>query len=778
MSQPASNYTPPPPPNYGTSLVDRTNIAVYLRRYLKLFLRRGWILVFCVLSALGLSVYKAKHTPDIYVASSKLVIKPKTETGVGSVRIKEDDFNETQLLYIKSEPVLKEVTKEMLAHQPKPGPVPKLPHPPKAEHGLGSTFLLTVESTDFDYSRRYVQTWVNEFLKFKTNLLNQVMTNKSSATRLQVASQESELRDVERQTDELLRTNGIVSLNDLTSPENLYNKFNTEFQDLTDTIFRLKSATREQLATEGLLKTPQNPSDKPTGPKGSKAEPENPDPLGKFSSGSGYTRLMLELKSKTNELARLSEVYLPKHPEYVRLEREILTTRNDINHQLDILDDERKARIESLELSAKTYPRLIAEKKIEAVQLAKVKLDYERLKERDVRIKVTLDQLNRELRGIELSSASEEEFYPLENGIGNGEPIFDRSRIIVTGLLIGWMIGLSIVYFLHRLDDRLELAEDIEEELEEPVLGQIPQLEKKLLKDGLLLVSQLEPHSMYAEAIRGVRSAVMFGNKGTPKQTIMVTSALPGDGKTSFTVNFAITLANAGQRVLLVDADLRRGTTGNYFTLPQDHGLTEILAGDEHWADVLTTTPIDHLSLISPGRLPSNPGELLLSPVMREFIEEARPHFDHIIIDCPPLTAIDDTFSLLGIADGVLFVIRSGQTSIRFAKSGIAAMRQRGAQILGVVLNGLTADNPAYYYARYYHAYYTKGLPTGSSQYAPAKKMASPRSKRYEISSIEKQAQARAGHHSSLHSVTKEDQHKAEVFKARRVAQNQPAGAT
>ena len=94
MNQPASNYTPPPPPNYGTSVVDRTNIAVYLRRYLKLFLRRGWILVFCVLSALGLSIYKAKHTPDIYVASSKLVIKPKTETGVGSVRIKEDDFNE------------------------------------------------------------------------------------------------------------------------------------------------------------------------------------------------------------------------------------------------------------------------------------------------------------------------------------------------------------------------------------------------------------------------------------------------------------------------------------------------------------------------------------------------------------------------------------------------------------------------------------------------------------------------------------------------------------
>src|SRR5947208_6942298 len=106
MTQPASNYSPSPAPNYGTSLIDRTNIAIYVRRYLKLFFRRWWILVICVLAALAFSMFKANTTPDAYEATSKLVIKPRTETATGSVRIREDDYNDNQLLYIKSQPVL------------------------------------------------------------------------------------------------------------------------------------------------------------------------------------------------------------------------------------------------------------------------------------------------------------------------------------------------------------------------------------------------------------------------------------------------------------------------------------------------------------------------------------------------------------------------------------------------------------------------------------------------------------------------------------------------
>jgi capsular exopolysaccharide synthesis family protein len=331
------------------------------------------------------------------------------------------------------------------------------------------------------------------------------------------------------------------------------------------------------------------------------------------------------------------------------------------------------------------------------------------------------------------------------------------------------MLGMGIIFALHRLVDRLELAEDVEEELEEPVLGQIPQLDAKALEGGCVLITKLDQHNMFAESIRGVRSAVLFGSNGKPKRVMLVSSAVPGDGKTTFTVNFAATLANAGQKVLLVDADLRRGNVHNYFGLPRDNGLTEVLVGEQHWQDVAHETEIKTLHVITSGSLPPNPGELLVGPITAQFVEEARQQYDHVLFDCPPLTALDDTFCLLGLSDGLLFVVKSGQTSMRFAKAALGAVRQRGAEIIGIVFNGITGDNPYYYYNYYYHAYYSsveKSTKPLSEAAAPAKKMAGRRSSMR--GSIAVQARVRAGQEVSSSQVAMEEQMKAEEFKTRR----------
>jgi capsular exopolysaccharide synthesis family protein len=273
---------------------------------------------------------------------------------------------------------------------------------------------------------------------------------------------------------------------------------------------------------------------------------------------------------------------------------------------------------------------------------------------------------------------------------------------------------------------------------------------------------------MFAESIRGVRSAIIFGNPDQPKKTIITTSAVPGDGKTTFTVNFAATLAAAGNRVLLVDCDLRRGNIHGYFQTPREPGLTEVLAGQIHWSDVVHDTPVPTLKIIATGKLPGNPGELLISPAMEEFVKEARGEYDHILFDCPPLTAIDDTFCLLNLADGMIFVVKAGQTSMRFAKNALSLVRQRGAHIFGIVLNGITTDHPSYYYNYYYHAYYrtAKDAPTTEGNVQPAKKMASRGRKR--LHSIETEAHARSGHPVAPEVIATQDQKKAEDFKARR----------
>jgi capsular exopolysaccharide synthesis family protein len=346
----------------------------------------------------------------------------------------------------------------------------------------------------------------------------------------------------------------------------------------------------------------------------------------------------------------------------------------------------------------------------------------------------------------------------------------------------GFLLGLALIYFLNRLDDRLELAEDIESELDQPILGQIPHVDTKGLKESYLLVSKMHRHNMFSEAVRGVRSAIMLSVYQGRKQALLVSSAVPGDGKTTFTVNFAATLAIAGNRVLLIDADLRRGNIHNYFKLDRSPGFSEILEGQQHWTDVIRQTEIPTLHIIATGQLPPNPGELLVGPVTGQFIEEARHEFDYVVADCPPLTAIDDAFSLVSLMDGLLFVVRSGQTSMRFAKTALSAVRQRGANILGVILNGITSDNPYYYYNYYYHSYYNKDRGSTetseqSVQSVSARKMAAPKARRYVNKSITGEAMAHAGQGPSLHDIQKEADAKAEALRAMRAGQK-PASHT
>jgi Mrp family chromosome partitioning ATPase len=178
--------------------------------------------------------------------------------------------------------------------------------------------------------------------------------------------------------------------------------------------------------------------------------------------------------------------------------------------------------------------------------------------------------------------------------------------------------------------------------------------------------------------------------------------------------------------------------------------------------------------VIHSGKLPSNPGELLISPIPEQLIHEARDAFDFVVFDCPPLTAIDDTFSLIPFSDGVLFVVRSGQTSMRFAKNSLHAIRQRGAQVLGLVLNGIAPDNPYYYYQHYYHGYYTREAKVqGASGGIPVRQMAAP--KRGRVHSIEELASKYKPSPSGL--PLEDAATKAAEFKARRLAKKAGASA-
>jgi capsular exopolysaccharide synthesis family protein len=775
---------------FGTSLMDRVNVFFKLRRYIKMVAERWIVLALCTIIAGGIALHKAMNTKDKYRAWSEIGIAPKlrfTQENNNKAEVVEElnSFYERQLIAINSDAVRKNVEKDLSETGGGSARPPEVE--PAADRLKNGNIRLGVDSPDLNYARAYASAWAKEFLNYRDQVRAELIDRSARETRDEIARYDRQLAQVREDLFKFQETNNIVDAKEkVESLQRQSNVHEAEYNDLKIQIEKLKKMDSLSLASQIESQGARRGGDKSAGgdekadkDKDKNADSAAGDPSSRWNKGNSlYPDLKRKFELKQAEVKHASLTLKPMHPHMVRLNQELESLQQQVTIELANLEEMRKANVQSLELNAQTFPDIIKSDKEKLLNAGHLLINYLSLKDRESTINSQLAALQKRMETLSVPPEEEGTFTILTDGTSSGNPINpNRAKTVLTGVMIGLAIGLGIIYALGRLDDRLELAEEIEAELEEPVLGQIPLVDKKSINAERVMITRLDEHSMFAESIRGVRSAVMLGAQGGPRQVMLITSAIPGDGKTTFTVNFAVTLAIAGNRVLLVDADLRRGNIHGYFDLPRDPGYAEVLQGEMHWRDVAQKTEVRTLDIIGTGKLPPNPGELLMSPINKQFIEEIRQTYDYIIFDCPPLTAIDDTFSLVGSSDGMLFVVRSGQTSMRFAAGALDAVRKRGAQVMGLVLNGITEDNPYYYYKNYYHEYYSKG--TGkpaqmSDSPLPTARMATPKAAPKPVSSIEERAKALAGQE-HLAGGKSSAGSKAEQFKAIRAAKKSNA---
>ena len=251
----------------------------------------------------------------------------------------------------------------------------------------------------------------------------------------------------------------------------------------------------------------------------------------------------------------------------------------------------------------------------------------------------------------------------------------------------------------------------------EAVLGQIP--EQRQRGDVALLRPNDDRH-LYAEAFRNVRSSILFKNwQGKPPKTILVTSAVPNEGKTTVTSNLAVTMATSGARVLLADCDLRRGGVSELFKLPGGPGLSEVLLGKLHWRDAVQETGIRGLDLLARGEVFDQTSEMLLSKTAEEVLREMGDEYDYVIFDSAPVLVADDTPSFAPKIDMVLFVVRLSSTMARLSGKALDLLYDRQVNVGGVILNRSTTNLKEYTYYNY-ASYYYAPKKTGSE--APATK--------------------------------------------------------
>lgn len=294
-----------------------------------------------------------------------------------------------------------------------------------------------------------------------------------------------------------------------------------------------------------------------------------------------------------------------------------------------------------------------------------------------------------------------------------------RNRNIFIAFFLTFAIGVGLAFLLDYLDDSVKTSDDIGKYLGLPTLALIPHqslLEKKRknsLKNAAgnassstALMTIEDNRSAMAEAYRHLRTSLLFSSAGKPPQTILVTSSQPSEGKTTTAINTAITLAQAGTDVVIIDCDLRRPRLHSHFGMDNNTGLTNYLSGEKNVENLLKPYPaFPRLKVITSGPIPPNPAELLSSSEMKDILRDLKGKYKHIVIDSPPAISFTDASILATLTDGVILVAMSGKSSIQLIKRFKQRLNSIGARIYGVVLNGIKPDSFEYGYYGYGYEY-------------------------------------------------------------------------
>jgi succinoglycan biosynthesis transport protein ExoP len=278
---------------------------------------------------------------------------------------------------------------------------------------------------------------------------------------------------------------------------------------------------------------------------------------------------------------------------------------------------------------------------------------------------------------------------------------------LLLGLVFGACGGIGLAFFIEYLDNTIKTPEEAEERLGLPMLGVIDRCNfAKVGNVDQELISLYEKHSAQVENFKALRTSVLLSSPDKPPKSIVVTSTMPGEGKSIIASNLAVTIAQAGQRVLLIDGDMRKPRLHKIFNVNNSlSGLSTYLAGAEIGQ---LSGPLASLFIIPSGPLPPNPSELLSSPRFEELVREQQSKYDIIIFDSPPIVSVTDSLIISRTVDGVILVSRAAATAYNVVEKGIKSLTDVKANILGMVLNGFDPQKYRYYYGKDYSEYYGK----------------------------------------------------------------------
>ncbi len=697
-------------------------------------IRKSWaIIVAAVLLAGGGSLLYSKTLPKVYEAQSLLefdpdVIKPlgnKADPLIGWSAVWDtQQYYETQYKIIQSDRVLSMVVRnlglqndaEFLGYKPAaPAPLDDTIAALRArlivEPVKGSRLVaLRIQDTRPAMAQRLADAVAKAYIK--QNLDKMVSATEDTVVWLsgQLDHFKAELEQNENSLHEFKKQNDLPS----STLEDLSKMIRLEMQEFDSALTRTRMRKSELAARHHEL---------------SKITAENPDqvPASELLSNSFLGQLRQHYQAAVRERAELlAEGKGENHPAVKKADEKAAIARTQLLSEVKNIQGAIARDLSILERQEGGEASLYETSRKRAVELNLKELEFHRLDRLRAQNEKLYGMLIEQLKEADLRRMMNTNNIRLvDSPTEPKEPVAPRISVnVLFGLLGGLLFGLALALLREQLDNTIKTPESVEQKLGVTFLGLLPEIAedddggdrsgkkrrqraRRLAKTELapeLLVHE-RPTSGAAEAARSLRTNLMFMNPDRPFRRLLVTSAAPAEGKTTVAVSIAISLAQGGQRVCIVDCDLRRPRLHRIFDRAGDIGLTNVMVGDATIDEVAKPTIVPNLFCIPCGPIPPNSADVVASEKFKRFLDDLSKKFDRVVLDSPPIVAVTDSAIVSTLVDGVVFVIRASKTHTATCKSALRALRDVDAPIAGAVLNAVNLKSHEY---SYYHYYYYK----------------------------------------------------------------------
>jgi succinoglycan biosynthesis transport protein ExoP len=720
-----------------------------LREYLRVLIKRKWLVFSCLAIIFGVVALATMRSTRIYDAFGSIAIN-KTDPAIlnlkesasgGATDYYDPTDLDTEVRILKSDLLALQVIKQLnLDKQPEFGGTEPAPSDslglttdalqPDSEkttallNGFKGALRVTLvpntriieihyRSADKNLAANVVNTLINTYIEqnFKTRFESTMQA--SDWLSKQLVDLEMKVQTSQEKLVQYQKQHEILGIDE---------KQNITTSKLDELNKELTSAESDRMEKESVYRLVQSGDPDTAAAAATSAGP----------GGSGLMERMREQEADLKiQVAQLSTQFGTSYPKVVQLNTQL----KEVDAQLQTEMIKVVSRVRSGYLAALQHETMLRQalnnQKQEANKLNESAIEYSLLK-RDVESYRTLYEglmeklkeagVTAGLRSNNIRSVDKARVptYPSEPNV---------PRNLTFALALGLSTGIGLAFLLEGMDNTVRTPEQAQAISALPSLGMIPlgsrsgieSAAKRLTvassREAVELVTQSRPQSQMAESYRALRTSLLLTSLGGPPKVILVTSALPQEGKTTTSINSAIVLAQKGTRVLLIDADLRRPSIHKTLGMGPKTGLSNVLTGNATLQQAVARSSIlPTLFVLTAGTPPPNPAELLASSNMRDILAELREQYDHIIVDTPPTLSVTDAVVMSTRADAVVLVIRSGQTTKQALRRARDLLMQVNARVAGVLLNAVDLTSPDYYYyyeyqGKYGHRYYQEDEP-------------------------------------------------------------------